>query len=99
MARPPNNPEAAGVYRRGNWFWLRHTVDGEEIRQPLRTQIYVEAVTKAKELRGQAPQPEARGGWDAVIERYLKEKQNPSRPSSKQSPQTQRRNFPSLRRA
>lgn len=83
MARPPNNPEAAGVYRRGDWFWIRYTINGEEIRQPLRTQIYEEAVSKAKETRGQVPQPEAKlkGGWDAVIEKYLREKQNSKRPA------------------
>lgn len=82
MARPPKNPEAAGVYRRGDWFWLRHTVNGEEIRQPLRTQLYEEAITKAKELRGQVPDAQAKvkGGWDAIIEKYLREKQNPKRP-------------------
>jgi integrase len=82
MARPPKNPEAAGVYRRGDWFWLRHSVEGTEIRQPLRTQIYEEAISKAKELRGQIPSPEVKikGGWDSVIENYLREKQSPKRP-------------------
>ena len=81
MARPHKNPEAGGVYRRGEWFWLRHTVDGEEVRQPLRTQIYEEAITKARELRGKAAPEAAKGSWVTVIERYLKEKQNPRRPA------------------
>lgn len=80
---PPKKTEAAGVYRRGDWFWLRYTVNGEEIRLPLRTQLYEEAVTKAKELRGQVPEAAAKvkGGWSAIIEKYLREKQNPKRPS------------------
>lgn len=80
MARPPKNPEAAGVYRRGEWFWLRHTVEGKEVRQPLRTRIYEEAIRLACELRGQVPIADAKNSWNSTIERYLREKQSPKRP-------------------
>ena len=81
MARPHKNPEAAGVYPRGEWFWLRHTVEGEEKRVPLRSRIYEEAIVRARELRGKAAPEAAKGSWVTVIERYLKEKQNPRRPA------------------
>lgn len=81
MPRPPKNPDAPGVFNRGGWYWLRHTINGKEIRQPLRTQIYEEAITKARELRGRAAPETAKGSWVTVIERYLKEKQNPRRPA------------------
>lgn len=83
MARPPKNPDAPGIYPRGNgWYWLRYTVNSKEVRVPLRTKRYEQAVVNAIKKRGQVLEgnKKANSNWHESIEKYLREKQSPKKP-------------------
>jgi integrase len=77
MARLPKNKEAPGIYRRGDAFWLRFTLDGIQQRVSLHTDDYATAVIKAKETRKNpssiASKPTA-STWDKAISGYIKKK-------------------------
>ena len=77
MARIPDNKEAPGIFRRGNAFWLRFTLNGVQQRVSLHTDDYATAVKKAKETRKNpssvAVKKEA-GSWEKAIDGYIKKK-------------------------
>lgn len=80
MGRNPQSTFAPGIYQRNGIYWLRYSVNGKEIRRTLRTRIDSEAFERAKALRGQTAPDSAKGSWNQVIEKYLREKQNEKRP-------------------
>lgn len=85
MSRPPNKTEEKGVYRKDGkpGLWLRYSHEGRQVRVPLHTRDFAEAVQIAKTLRGQPPkvrEGEPGFGWKKTLERYLAVKQAPERP-------------------
>ena len=50
--RPPQSEVAPGVFLRGQTFWLRYSLGGEQIRVSLETEDPTEAIRRADERRG-----------------------------------------------
>ena len=82
MARPPQSKAAPGIFQRGQTFWLRYSVGGEQIRVSLDTSDRLEAIKRAEERRGQKQistvTGKIRGGktdLDRTLERYTAERQ------------------------
>ena len=77
----PPAPDAKGIYLRKKTYWLRNIVDGKRYFQNLQTHDYLEAVEKARSLRGILPVGKtAVTAWDKAIDKYLKEKRDGVRP-------------------
>lgn len=57
-----------GLYLRGNSsYWFRHTVDGKQVRQPLGTTNYLEAVRRIQEIRKPVLVRSNVSGWIYLI--------------------------------
>jgi integrase len=79
-------PEEKGIYRKGGkpGLWLRYSFEGFQVRVPLHTRDFAEAIEIAKTLRGQPPKAkegDPEFGWTKAIDRYLAEKQQAERPA------------------
>lgn len=80
-------PEEQGIYRKAGkpGLWLRYSYEGVQVRVPLHTRDFAEAIEVAKSLRGQPPKAKKGDpdfGWTKLIDRYLAEKQRTERPAS-----------------
>lgn len=79
--RPVQNKSAPGVYSRGEVFWLRYSVGGEQVRVSLNTSDPKTANERAAELRGRPVVSKKSGkiiggktSLDLAVERYQSEK-------------------------
>ena len=82
VGRPHKKGSPPGLFQKvegGTWF-LRHTVNKQQLRVSLGTKNLKEALDTADLIRGRAKPARASGSWNAVIEQYLREKQNSKRP-------------------
>ena len=70
MPRNPDNLEAPGIFRRGNQFWLRYSVENQQVRVPLGTTDYADAVRIAGDLRGKKTK-KLKTGWKIDFDRYV----------------------------
>lgn len=79
LAKP--DPEAKGIYLRKKSYWLRYSHNGEQLRVPLHTRIFADAVVEAKKIRGTSKEqivPKIKPGesptWKQAIDRYIADK-------------------------
>jgi len=87
MKKPKQRPEEKGIYRKSGkpGLWLRYNYQGVQVRVPLHTRDFTEAIEIAKTLRGQPPKSREGDpdfGWTKAIDKYLHEKQCQERPAS-----------------
>lgn len=87
MRKPKQKPDEKGIYRKGGkpGLWLRYSYEGKQVRVPLHTRDFAEAIAIAKTLRGQPPKSkdgDPEFGWSKAIEKYLAEKQRSERPAA-----------------
>lgn len=78
MPKPKQPDDAKGIYQRKGTanYWLRYTVDGEQVQISLGTSDYKTAVEKAKLERGKKTwerKPDTTP-WSAAVDKYLKDK-------------------------
>lgn len=76
--RPANSEVAPGIFRRGETFWLRYSVGGEQIRVSLHTTEPELAIKRANEMRGRPvvskKTGQIRGGkteLERALDRYI----------------------------
>lgn len=85
MRKAKQKPEEKGIYRKSGkpGLWLRYNYQGVQVRVPLHTRDFAEAIEAAKILRGKPPKSregDPAFGWMKSIDRYLSEKQREKRP-------------------
>lgn len=75
------DPAAKGIYPRKKSYWLRYTVARKQLRVPLHTRDFAEAVERAKEIRGRPqepkparPKPGETPTWKQAIALYINDK-------------------------
>ena len=79
MPRKPDNQDAPGIFRRGNQFWLRYSVENQQVRVPLGTTDYSDAVRLDGDLRGKKTD-KLKTGWLVDFARYAAAKNAGKRP-------------------
>lgn len=63
--------EAAGIYRRGEVYWLTHQKNGKRLRTSLDTSDFAEAVTRARDIRKRSSIILSSSGFTDDVERFL----------------------------